>query len=154
MKRVSWVFAIPAAMAVILVSALVVAADVPAGKEEVVLNALGGKQGPVKFPHAKHVKEFKKKGGAAIVCKDCHHTLKADAPGAGEKAESCATCHVKPGEAEKEIGGKKAPAIAVMKGDKADMKSVIYHKECADGCHKDMKAEGKNITVCKTCHQK
>ncbi|MBI5508568.1 MAG: cytochrome c3 family protein [Deltaproteobacteria bacterium] len=149
MKKFGWILVVPSVVVVALASALAFAADVPADKQEITINLLGGKQGPVKFPHAKHSKEFKK-NGEAITCKSCHHTLKADT----DKPEACHTCHVKPGETEKEFDGKKAIPMAVMKGDKADMKTVIFHKTCLDGCHKVAKVEGKNLTACKTCHAK
>ena len=152
MKKITWLLLVPGALAIVLVSALVLAADIPADKAEMSINIIGGKQGPAKFPHAKHAKEFKK-DGAAITCKECHHTLKA-ADGGAEKVEGCPACHVKEGEAQKEFEGKKASFLATMKGDKPDMKSVVFHKKCVDGCHKAVKVEGKNLTACKTCHAK
>jgi hypothetical protein len=140
--------AVLASMAVLTTAALVFA-GVPKGKETLKIDLIAGKKGAVEFPHAKHAAEFKKAGGAAIECKDCHHTAKSE-----KDAKSCSECHVKPGEAAKKIDGKEAPVIATMKGDKADTKSVIFHKTCKDGCHKEMKAEGKKITACKTCHKK
>lgn len=144
-RKSVWLFS---GLSILLASGWVVAADIPSDKEALTLSDLGGKQGPVAFQHQKHVKEFKKKGAAAIVCNDCHHKLQ------GDKVVGCKECHAKPGEAEKTIDGKKALALATVKDGKAEMKSVLYHKTCIDGCHKEMKAEGKNITGCKTCHKK
>ena len=128
-------------------------AGVPKGKEELTIDRIAGKKGAVTFPHAKHNDEFKKAGGAKIVCKDCHHTLKGDAPAGAEKAQACSSCHVKEGEAQKEHDGKKASFIATG-GEKIDQKSVIFHKSCKDGCHKEMKKEtGKKLTSCKNCHK-
>jgi hypothetical protein len=137
--------------ALLLVSGLVVAADIPGDKAEISIDLIEGKKSATPFPHAKHATEFKKKGGAKIECKDCHHTLASDR----EKPKACSECHVKVGEAEKEIGGKKAPALAKEKSPgKIDQKSVIFHINCKDGCHKEMKAEGKKITSCTVCHPK
>ena len=138
---------------VMLVSgAVMAAATVPAGKETVKIDVIPGDKGAVEFPHAKHVTTFKKVGGKAIVCKDCHHTLKADEPTATDAAQACQTCHVL--DTPKTVDGKTAPVLATMKEGKADLKSVIFHERCKDGCHKEMKAEGKNITGCNTCHKK
>jgi len=153
MKKLSTLLGSLTAVIALCITALVMAAEVPADKASMTLELMPTKQGKVVFPHAKHAKEFKK-NGAAITCKDCHHTLKAVEPGAGEKIEACTTCHAKAGEAEKDVGGKKAPAVATLKDGKAEMKSVIFHKTCLDGCHKQAKVEGKNLGACKTCHQK
>ena len=127
---------------VLLFGSAVVLAGVPAGKEDLKLaNIDGKKKDAVAFPHAKHVTEFKKKGGAAIECKDCHHTAKDEA-----SVKSCGSCHPAVGEAPKD----KAPALADAK---FSTKSVIFHTTCKDGCHKEMKAEGKKITSCKVCHK-
>ena len=73
----------------------------------------------------------------------------------GEKVKPCSECHVKMGEAPKTIGGKTAIALAAEKSPgKIDNKKVLFHINCKDGCHKEMKAEGKKITACKTCHPK
>lgn len=134
----------------VLASVAVIAADIPAGKETISIDQLPGKKGTVEFPHAKHSKEFKDPSGAAIACKNCHHTAKD-----GEAPKACGSCHVKPGEAEKDIGGKKAAALATMKSaDKVNQKSVIYHQRCRDACHKKVKIEGKKIGSCKACHKK
>jgi len=128
-------------------------AGVPAGKEVIAINLIGGDKSPVTFQHAKHVAEHKGVGGKAIVCKDCHHTLKTDT-GEGETVATCSTCHVKDGEAQKTIDGKPVALLATMKAGKPEINSIIFHKKCKDGCHKDLKAEGKAITGCKTCHTK
>ena len=141
--------ALLASMAVLMAAALVSAA-VPAGKETLKIDAIAGKKGAVEFQHAKHDVEYKKKGGAKIECKDCHHTATDEA-----NVKPCGECHAKAGEAAKKIDGKDAPVLATMKSaDKADTKSVLFHKTCKDGCHKEMKAEGKKITSCKICHKK
>lgn len=127
------------------------AASVPAGKETIKLDVIPGDKGAVEFPHAKHM-TFKGPGDKAITCKDCHHTLKGDAPAAGETVAACTSCHVL--DTPKTVGGKPAPVLATMKGGKAELKSVLFHTSCKDGCHKEMKAAGKNITGCNTCHKK
>ena len=136
---------------IVLAGATVLAADVPSGKETLKIDLVDGKKGAVEFQHAKHTTTYKKKDGSKIECVDCHHTIKGD-----EKAKACSTCHVKVGEAEKDVGGKKAPALAAMKGDKVNTKSVIFHTRCKDACHKEIgkTAEGVKLTSCKTCHKK
>ena len=151
MSRAARKIALALASAVLLVSALVVAADIPGDKATITIDQIEGKKGAVKFEHSKHVTEYKKAGGAKIECKDCHHTIKSDS----DPVKPCTECHVKVGEAEKEIDGKKAQALGKeKKPGKIDNKSVIYHVNCKDGCHKEMKAEGKKITSCKVCHPK
>jgi len=140
------------AAAALLASGIAFAATIPADKEAMTLTGIPGDQPAVKFPHAKHVTTFKA-ADKAIVCKDCHHTLEA-ADGGTAKVESCETCHVKPDQAQKEVGGKKAPFLYALKDGKAEMKTVIFHAKCKDGCHKTLKIEGKNMTACKTCHPK
>ena len=47
--------------------------------------------------------------------------------------------------------------IATMKGDKPDVKSIIFHKTCLDGCHKKMAkadAKFKPLAKCDNCHKK
>ncbi len=129
---------------------VLVIAGVPADKKTIKLDCVPGKKGAVTFQHAKHNEEYKKAGGKSIVCKDCHHTLKVDKPDAA-KVKKCSACHVKEGEAQKEHEGKKASFLATKKGDKYNRKSVIFHDQCVK-CHKAMKAEGKKIGKCKTCH--
>lgn len=141
--------ALLASMAVLLAAAFVFAGGVPKGKEVLKIDLIEGKKGTVEFPHAKHVAEFKKVGGAEIVCKDCHHTATSD-----KDVKKCSDCHMKVGETPKKIDDKEAPLLAAMKSDTVDPKSVIFHKTCKDGCHKEMKAEGKKITSCKVCHKK
>lgn len=151
MSRAARKLSLALAATVLLVSGLVVAADIPGDKATISIDLIEGKKGAVKFEHAKHVAEYKKAGGAAITCKDCHHTLKSDA----DPIKPCSECHVKMGTAEKEIDGKKAMALATEKSaGKIDQKSIIFHQNCTEGCHKAMKAEGKKITACKTCHAK
>ena len=129
--------------AVLMFGSAVVLAGVPAGKEELKLTHLDGKKKEaVVFGHAKHDTEFKKKGGAAIECKDCHHAAKAEAD-----IKACSSCHPAAGSEPKD----KAPAMADAK---FGTKSVIFHATCKDGCHKEMKAEGKKLTSCKVCHTK
>lgn len=138
--------------AVVLGISGMVMAGVPAGKEVITIQAMPVKQGVVTFAHAKHATEFKKADGSAISCKDCHHTMKTPDGAGGEVVQACTECHVKEG-APKTIDGKVAPAVATITAGKAEMKSVIFHKTCLD-CHKAMKAAGKNIAVCGTCHKK
>ena len=124
-------------------------AGVPKGKEELKIDLIEGDKGVVAFPHAKHNTDYKKAGGAAIVCKDCHHTSTDE-----KEVKACSGCHVKEGEAQKEHDGKKAPFLATKKGDKIDRKTVIFHARCLDNCHKAVQKEsGKKITGCKTCHK-
>jgi hypothetical protein len=143
-------FPVVVAVALALVSSLVLAADAP---ETIEFDVIEGKR-KVSFNHTKHSAEYKKAGGAEIVCKDCHHTLKSD-NGEGEEVKKCTECHMKVGEEPKVFNDKPAPVLAVeKKPGKIDKKSVLFHKNCVEGCHKAMKAEGKKITACKTCHPK
>ena len=139
------------------VSGLVLAADVPKGKEVLKIDLIKGKKGKVKFSHAKHSKEYKTAKGKAISCKMCHHTLKGP-PKNPKKVKKCSECHVAEGQTQKEFKGKKAAFLAVKKGKKIDKKSVIFHKTCVK-CHKaaakkDPELKKKKIAKCKNCHSK
>ena len=133
-----------------------VLAGVPKGKAELKIDHAPGKKGAVAFPHAKHVDTFKTADGKPISCKSCHHTLKTATAKSASDVKGCTTCHSKPGDALKDVGGKKAPAIAALKdGGKVDKKSLLLHKTCVT-CHKKVvKAGGdKKIGKCKNCHKK
>lgn len=132
-------------LAVISLSGLVLA-GVPKGKESITLDQVKGKKGEVVFSHAKHASEYKA-GGKAISCKTCHHT--GDAP----KAKACSTCHVAEGGKAGTHGGKTAPFVAAKKGDKFDVKSVVFHKLCLE-CHKKEKTADKPLAKCTNCHKK
>jgi hypothetical protein len=132
-----------------------VLAGVPENKKVIVINHLPGKKGPVTFEHAKHVDTYKKAGDKAIVCKDCHHTLKEDVPTDTKSVKGCPTCHVTEGTPQKEFEGKQAPLLG-KKNDKGDFvfADVLYHKTCLK-CHKEFSKEGtKKIDTCTTCHKK
>jgi hypothetical protein len=137
-----WVLLAGLSLFVVSASGVVIAAE----KAVIKIDSIPGKKGAVTFNHGKHINEYKKKGGAEIGCKDCHHTMKSAADKAGAKA--CTDCHVKPTEAQKG----KAPFLYTAEGDKVDQKSVIFHDTCVK-CHKAMKDEGKDIGACKTCHK-
>jgi Zn finger protein HypA/HybF involved in hydrogenase expression len=90
--------------------------------------------------------------GAAIRCKDCHHTLPAAEPGEPFPDMRCTLCHVPLGAPEKEVGGKKARSLATLKPDGAiDIRSVLFHDQCR-GCHLKIKTETLNLATCKVCH--
>ncbi len=132
-----------------------VLAGVPKGKGELKIDHAPGKKGAVAFSHAKHADTYKTADGKTITCKACHHTLKSAAPKKPTDVKACTACHVKPGEALKEIGGKKAPAIATLKDNgKVAKKSLLLHKSCVS-CHKkvDKAAGEKKIGKCKNCHK-
>ncbi len=144
--------AVAVAAAGVLISGLVVAADIPGDKAVISMDQVAGKKGAVEFQHTRHATEFKKVGGVAIECTECHHTLASNS----ETPKPCGECHAPLGAAEKMIDGKAAPVMAVeKKPGKIDQKSILYHMNCVDGCHKAVKkAEGKKITACKVCPPK
>ncbi len=88
------------------------------------------KQGPVKFPHAKH---------KAVKCADCHHVIKdgKNVWKEGDEVQKCGACH------KLEADGK------VVKLEKA------YHDNCVN-CHKKVKGENKPTgpIACAKCHEK
>ena len=138
----------------LLVLAVPALADLPFNLVQIELDNIKGPKGSVAFTHQKHAKEYKKVDGAAIVCKDCHHTQTQDTPGDIKTVKRCISCHVEPGEAQVNHDGKKARFVGQMKGDKWATKSIIYHGQCI-GCHKPVgAATGKKLGRCKTCHQK
>jgi hypothetical protein len=119
-------------------------------KTDIDIDYSKGEKDAVKFAHKKHATEFKVDGNA-ITCKQCHHTLTADTAKPDE-VKACTSCHVNEGQAQKEHGGKKARFVGTKNGDKFDKKSLIFHANCLDGCHKGVKE--KKISSCKTCHAK
>ena len=124
---------------------------VPSDQKTLTIDDLEGKKGAVTFAHGKHATDYRV-DGKAISCKTCHHTLAADAPAAGVKVKACTACHVKEGQAKKSHAGKEAPFLATG-GAKIDKKSILYHQNCVDGCHKKAKSsEGKKLKSCKVCH--
>ncbi len=137
----------------LLASGFAFAATIPADKAEMKISEIPGDQPATPFAHAKHATTYKGAGGKAITCKDCHHELKTP-DGGTAKVEACSVCHVKPDQAQKTVDGKPAPFLYTLKDGKAEMKSILYHQQCKDGCHKQVKVEGKNLTACKTCHPK
>jgi hypothetical protein len=136
-------------LGVVLVAGVAYAAAPP---KDVAIDLVKGDKGAVTLPHEKHA-TFKH-GGKAVTCKDCHHTLKADAPAAGEAIAKCETCHQL--DTPKTVDGKVAPVLAKVTGGKAELKSVLFHAVCMDSCHKEVKtaADGVNLTKCDTCHKK
>ena len=125
-SRRLWTLAIGAAMA--LAITFVMRPTAVGGKTPTVIEIKGcqKKKPPVKFQHAKHVKDLKASG---VTCKTCHHK-------AG-KEKKCSTCHAKP---QKGIG-----TCDVASGTKNP-----FHKTCI-GCHKKMT---KGPKKCKECHAK
>lgn len=148
MTRQKWALLISTCIATLALTGLVLA-GVPANSATITLDHVKGKKGAVKFNHAKHADEYKV-GGKAITCKECHHTLAA-ATADAKSVKACGACHVDEGKPQVNHGGKAARFMAVKKGDKYDVKSVIFHDNC-NGCHKKAKADGKKIAACKTCH--
>jgi hypothetical protein len=131
---------------------LALPAQVPAGKEVMVLSHIPGKLGPVTFTHKAHASTYRMPDGGAIRCKGCHHTLAADEPGEPLPDMRCTLCHVPLGQPEKEYGGKKARALAALKPDGAiDLRTVLFHDQCR-GCHLKVPAEPLNLATCKVCH--
>jgi hypothetical protein len=140
-----------------LVSCLGVAlaTEVPKDKAEIKIDLIPGKKGAVKFPHAKHASEYKDAKGAPISCKACHHTEKGD-PKNAKDIKGCGDCHAAEGQPQKEVGGKKAPFLALKKGEEFDKGTVIFHKTCIE-CHKAVAKtvpEKAAIDKCKNCHGK
>ena len=130
------------------------AAQVPAGKEVMVLSHIPGKLGPVRFTHADHATRYKRPDGKQIRCKDCHHTLAAEEPSEPFPDMRCTLCHVPMGQPEKEYAGKPARSLASLKPDGAiDLRTVLFHDQCR-GCHLKIPAETLNLATCKVCHPK
>ena len=131
----------------------VAAGGEPAKDETVSIDHIDGNKGTVVFNHVKHAEEFKGPGGATPTCRTCHHTLEADAPPPGTEVKACVACHVKEGGDKVSHAGKDARFLATHKGSgRVDQRTVVFHGSCREGCHKPLKAEGKRIHTCKTCH--
>ncbi len=135
-----------------LLLALSVAAQVPAGKEVLVLSHIPGKLGPVTFTHARHASSYRMPDGTGLTCRTCHHTLATDAPGEPLPDMRCTLCHAPIDAPEREYGGKKARTLARLKPDGAiDLRTVLFHDQCR-GCHLKIPGEVLNLATCKVCH--
>lgn len=131
---------------------LLLTVPVPAGKEVMVLSHIPGKLGSVTFTHARHASTYRMPDGTSIRCVDCHHTLAAGDPVEPLPDMRCTLCHVPMGEQEKEVGGKKARALAGRKPDGAiDFRTVLFHDQCR-GCHARIPAGALSLAACKVCH--
>jgi hypothetical protein len=130
------------------------AAQVPAGKEVLVLERIPGKTGKVRFTHADHILRYKRPDGTPIRCRDCHHTLATDDPPTPLPPMRCSGCHAGLGEPAREIGGKVAPPLAALKPDGAvDHKTILFHAYCR-ACHKKVPGGAKKLATCKSCHER
>ena len=97
--------------------------------------------GPVKFPHAGHVK------GAKLACNACHHTLE---PQETVVEEHCSDCHGEPGF----LRGQAAGGL----GDDELIEHYLnaLHAQCI-GCHKQKKIEDRKRKIpvgCTQCHDR
>jgi hypothetical protein len=130
------------------------AAEVPPGKEVLLIDRIPGKMGAVRFGHADHVKRFSRPDGSAIRCRDCHHTLEADDPPVPLPAMRCSGCHPEVGQPPRQIDGKSALPMAFRKPDGAvDYRTILFHEYCR-ACHLKVKREGgRRLAVCKACHE-
>lgn len=132
--------------------ALALAAQVPAGREVIVLAHVPGKLGPVRFTHADHASRHRMPDGSALRCRDCHHTLAGPEPAEPFPDMKCTLCHPPMGPPERVIDGKVARALARTKPDGAiDIRSVLFHDQCR-GCHLKIPAGRLNLATCKVCH--
>ena len=129
-------------------------AEVPAGKEVLLIDRIPGKMGAVRFGHAQHVRHFTRPDGTAIRCRDCHHTLDADDPPTPLPAMRCSGCHPEVGAPPVRIDGKWARPMAFRKPDGAvDYRTILFHDYCRE-CHKQLKpASGRRLAACKACHE-
>jgi hypothetical protein len=132
--------------------ALALSAQVPAGKEVMVLSHIPGKLGPVRFTHADHASRHRMPDGTAVRCRDCHHTLPGAEPTEPFPDMRCTLCHVPMGQPERVFDGKAARSLARAKPDGAiDIRSVLFHDQCR-GCHLKIPAGLLNLATCKVCH--
>ena len=140
---------VTALLGVMLAAGVAYAKDAP---KEVTIDLVKGDKGAVTFPHEKH--QTFKHGGKEVVCKDCHHTLKAAKPAAGETVAPCESCHLV--DNPKTVEGKVVLVLAKVNNGKAELKTVLFHTTCKDSCHKEVKtaSDGVNLTSCNTCHKK
>jgi hypothetical protein len=128
------------------------AAQVPAGKEVMVLSHIPGKLGPVRFTHSDHASRYRMPDGAAVRCRDCHHTLATPEPSEPLPDMRCTLCHVPMGQPERSFDGKPARSLARAKPDGTiDIRSVLFHDQCR-GCHLKIPAGVLNLATCKVCH--
>jgi len=115
------------AITVAALATLVLAASAPA---EIVIDDAAAKQGPVTFPHAKHMETVDS-------CTTCHHTTEGLTAGSDMAVESCTSCHLDAKEG--------VPSMREM-----SMSKNPFHNACVS-CHKE---KAKGPTKCADCHQK
>ncbi|MEW6338691.1 MAG: cytochrome c3 family protein [Acidobacteriota bacterium] len=122
MKKIALVLVFVAAAAVV-----VMAADIPADKEVLKLEA---KLGTVTFKHKAHV-------DAGAACTDCHHTQKE-----GQPVQKCSECH------DKAAAKDKAPKLQdAFHNNCAGCHAKLIAEGKKSGPVKDAKS-------CKSCHVK
>ena len=117
-------------LAMTLLPVIVMAAEIPAGKEVITFES---KKGTVTFQHSLHATV------RGIECNSCHHTHEGNEP-----VKKCSECHKKK--------KSKVPGFSVM----APKTSKAYHNKCK-GCHKYTLEELEKPagpTKCKLCHIK
>jgi hypothetical protein len=130
------------------------AAEVPIGKEVLVLERIPGKTGKVRFTHAEHIRRYRRPDGAPIRCRDCHHTLATDDPPVPLPPMRCSGCHAALGEPAREIDGRRARPMAALKPDGAvDHKTILFHDYCRD-CHRKVPGGARKLATCKVCHER
>ncbi len=141
MKRLAVMMGVIGMVFVFLYGIFGVSANDNAPPSEIIINNTGyvkNRKGPVKFPHEKHIKEYK------IACKECHHIYEngKNIWKQGEPVKKCAECH-----------------SPIRKRHQKPMDLMhAYHRNCM-GCHKKMAKEGKisqkefkKLRRCNTCH--
>lgn len=151
-RRLLWPLGLAAALA--SPAPALARAEVPRGKEVLLLDRIPGKMGAVRFTHAEHVHRHRRPDGSAIRCRDCHHTLAADDPPTPLPTMRCSACHAELGQPARVIDGKVARPLAGFKPDGAvDYRVILFHDYCR-GCHLKVKPEsGRRLAICKACHE-
>ncbi len=104
------------------------AADPP---EEIIIKSEGyesRRMGPVSFPHQRHIEDY------GLDCRECHHVFKdgTNVWQAGDPVTKCAECH------------------NPLKREGKVMRLPNAHHVNCKGCHKEMRAEKDQ---CSLCHQ-
>jgi hypothetical protein len=134
-KRILFLSAVIASMALFAGVGFIVATDVP---DELSIKSDAFpkfKKGAVKFSHKKHNMDYK------VACNECHHVYDGgkNVYKEGDPVQKCQACH-DPVKSEGEV--KKL--------------MLAFHGNC-QGCHKELKKAGKNTgptTKCNDCHEK
>jgi hypothetical protein len=135
-KRIVLLGAVIISIALFAGAGILIATDVPDEMSIYDPAFVKHKKGPVTLTHKKHAADYK------IACMECHHVYKEgkNVFKQGDPVQKCSGCHDP-----KKSEGKKYKLM------------LAFHKNCNQGCHKELEKAGKPTgptKKCNDCHEK